>query len=128
MVNGGVVLGHPPDLGRLAVPDVEDLGVPPLGAGPVPGGDLRASKDDHVVVVAHDVVDLRRRLGRLALAHLLLPPTCQTTSSGLLEGGPVPVGHAAEQQPDLSADLADQPLVQNLRYCPLLLPGITPLE
>ena len=42
-----------PDLGRLPIPDVEDLGVLPLGAGPVPGGGFRASQDDHVLVVAY---------------------------------------------------------------------------
>jgi hypothetical protein len=35
-VDGGVVLGHPSDLGCLPIADVEDLGVLPLGAGPVP--------------------------------------------------------------------------------------------
>jgi pimeloyl-ACP methyl ester carboxylesterase len=57
-VDGGVVLGHAPDLGRLAVPDVEDVHVLPLGARAVLRGCGRGPEHDHVVVVAEDVVDL----------------------------------------------------------------------
>src|SRR5215204_6882612 len=48
-VDGGVVLGHPPDRSRLPIAEMEDLGVLPLGAGPVPGGGPRAPQHDHVL-------------------------------------------------------------------------------
>ena len=57
-VDDGVVLGHAPDLGCLAVRDVEDIDVPPFGAGAVVGGRLRGSENDDVPVIAEDVVDV----------------------------------------------------------------------
>src|SRR5215218_6139255 len=94
---------------RPSVTNLNDLGVLPLGAGPVPGGGLRAPQHDHVLVVAHDVVDLRRRLGRLALAAEVL----QHLGLALIGPGPLAV---AAHMPD---HIVRQELIHSGHVAPL---------
>jgi Transposase, Mutator family len=103
-------LGVPPTLARTLRSTNSILGVLPLGAGAVAGGGLGAPQHDHVVVVAQDVVDLRRRLGRLGLVAEVL----QHLGLALIGSGPLAV----------AADVPDHVVGQVLVHPG----GVAPLE